>query len=50
MSDVFEFGIAGTHLIFSQPVTLSLMTPGYSDGVLVDIATLHAGDTGFNTK
>ena len=49
-SDVFEFWIPGKHLIFSTPVALSLVTPGYSDGVIVDIATLHEGDAGFNTK
>jgi hypothetical protein len=47
--DVFEFGIPGTHLVFSRPVTLSIATPGYSDGIIVDLATLHAWDTGFNT-
>jgi hypothetical protein len=40
--DVFEFGIPGTHLVFSRPVTLSIATPGYSDGIIVDLATLHA--------
>jgi len=36
-------------LIFSKPVAITIVTPGYSDGIIVDIATLHEGDTSFNT-
>ena len=46
---VFDFGIPGTHLIFSKPVEISINVPGYSDGVTVDLAALHATDTSFNT-
>ena len=49
-SDVFEFGIPGTHLVFSSPVTISMRTPNMSDGNMVDIAVLHAGNSGFNTS
>ena len=48
-AEVFEFGIPGKHLIFSSPVMLSINTPNYSDGFVVDIAVLHEGDTEFNT-
>lgn len=48
--DAFEFGIPGEHLIFSKPVKISIDTPYYTDGIVVDIATLHAGDTNFNTS
>lgn len=48
-ANTFEFGIPGTHLIFSKPVEITLSVPNFSDGILVDIATLHEGDTDFNT-
>jgi hypothetical protein len=47
-AEVFEFGIPGTHLIFSSPVAITLSTPLYSDGITVDLAVLHAGDNDFN--
>jgi hypothetical protein len=49
-SDVFEFGIPGTHLVFSSPVTISIRTPNMSDGNVVDLAVLHAGNSGFNVS
>lgn len=49
-SEVFEFGIPGTHLIFSSPVSISIATPMYSDGITVDIAVLHSGNADFNTS
>lgn len=49
-SEVFEFGIPGTHLIFSSPVTIIIDTPLYSDGVSIDLAVLHTGDSIFNTS
>lgn len=45
----FEFGIPGTHLIFSQPVQITINTPFMSDGMMVDLMTLHSGDVDFNT-
>jgi hypothetical protein len=45
----FEFGLSGSHLIFSKPVTLSMDTPNMSDGVTVDLMTMHEGDTDFHT-
>lgn len=45
----FEFGLSGTHLIFSSPVTLSIDTPNMTDGMIVDILTSHAGDASFHT-
>ncbi|MBX9809669.1 hypothetical protein K2X92_04755 [Candidatus Gracilibacteria bacterium] len=50
ISEAFEFGIPGKHLIFSNPVAISIDTPLYSDGISVDIAVLHAGDMEFNTS
>ena len=47
---VFEFGIPGVHLTFSKPVKISLKTPNISDGVVMDIGVLHAGDKNFNTS
>jgi hypothetical protein len=49
-AEVFEFGIPGTHLIFSSPVTISIRTPMMSDGNVVDLAVLHAGNSIFNTS
>lgn len=46
----FEFGIPGTHLIFSKPVLLSLDVPGVSEGTPIDIHVHHAGDLDFNTS
>lgn len=48
--ETFEFGIPGTHLIFSKPVEISIYTPNYSDGIILDIAALHAGNSTFNTS
>lgn len=45
----FEFGIPGTHLIFSEPVQITINTPFMTDGMLVDLMALHAGDADFNT-
>ncbi len=45
----FEFGLPGTHLIFSSPVALTIDTPTMGEGMAVDILTLHAGDTSFHT-
>lgn len=45
----FEFGLSGMHLIFSKPVMLQIDAPNMSDGVVMDIMTLHAGDTDFHT-
>lgn len=49
-SDVFEFGIPGTHLVFSAPVAITIGTPTMSDGNIVDLAVLHENDTTFNTQ
>lgn len=46
----FEFGIPGTHLIFSKPVLLSIATPDISDGTIVDLIVHHAGDIDFGTS
>ncbi len=46
----FEFGLSGTHLIFSKPVMISIDTPNMTDGILLDLLTLHEGDTSFNTS
>jgi hypothetical protein len=48
-TEVFEFGIPGKHLIFSSPVAISIETPNYSDGNVIDIAVLHEWDNTFNT-
>jgi hypothetical protein len=45
----FEFGLSGTHLIFSKPVMLEIDASHMSDGVVVDLMTMHAGDTDFHT-
>lgn len=37
----FEFGIPGTHLIFSKPVAVTIDTPNMTDGVGVEILVLH---------
>lgn len=46
----FDFGIPGTHLIFSQPVALTIDMPYATDGIIVDIMTEHAGDKEFHTR
>lgn len=45
----FEFGLSGTHLIFSSPVELSIDTPNMGEGMALDIMTMHAGDADFHT-
>jgi hypothetical protein len=45
----FEFGIPGVHLIFSKPVKLEIATINMTDGMIVDIMTMHAGDADFHT-
>lgn len=45
----FEFGLSGTHLIFSRPVKLSIDMPNMSDGNSIDLLTFHAGDSDFHT-
>lgn len=45
----FEFGLSGTHLIFSSPVALTIDVLGMTDGNTVDIMTMHAGDADFHT-
>lgn len=45
----FDFGIPGTHLIFSQPIALTIDMPYATDGIIVDLLTEHAGDTDFHT-
>jgi hypothetical protein len=45
----FEFGLSGTHLIFSSPVALTIDVLGMTDGNAVDIMTMHAGDADFHT-
>ena len=37
------------HLIFSQPVKITVDVPMMSDGNPLDILTLHAGDADFHT-
>lgn len=46
----FEFGLSGSHLIFSKPVALTIQTPNMSDGIIVDLLTLHEGNSTFNTS
>ncbi len=38
----FEFGIENTHLIFSEPVRLSVDTPDIPDGTEITLSVLHA--------
>lgn len=45
----FEFGLSGTHLIFSAPVAITIDMPNASDGIAVDLMTEHAGDADFHT-
>jgi hypothetical protein len=45
----FEFGLSGSHLIFSKPVMLTIDASHMSDGNVVDLMTMHAGDTDFHT-
>jgi hypothetical protein len=45
----FEFGLSGTHLLFSVPVTITVDMPNASDGIMVDLMTEHAGDRDFHT-
>jgi hypothetical protein len=45
----FEFGLSGTHLIFSTPVAITVDMPNASDGIIVDLMTEHAGDANFHT-
>lgn len=45
----FDFGIAGKHLIFSQPVAITVLTPHMSEWMTVDLLTAHAGDIDFHT-
>ncbi|MBP9779159.1 hypothetical protein KBD33_00880 [Candidatus Gracilibacteria bacterium] len=45
----FEFGIPGKHLIFSKPVKISIDTPNMTNGVEMEIAVLHEGDSDYNT-
>jgi hypothetical protein len=45
----FEFGLSGTHLIFSSPVAITVDMPNASDGISVDLMTEHAGDKDFHT-
>lgn len=48
-SEGFEFGLSGTHLIFSEPIAITIDTPYASDGITIDLMTMHAGDTMFHT-
>lgn len=45
----FEFGIKDTHLIFSEPVRLSVDVEDAPDGTEFDLLVLHAGDINYNT-
>ncbi len=45
----FEFGLSGTHLIFSSPVAITIDIPNASDGIAIDLMTEHAGDADFHT-
>jgi hypothetical protein len=45
----FEFGLPGVHLIFSKPVKITINTPNMSDGVVLDLLTMHEGDSDFHT-
>lgn len=45
----FDFGIPGKHLIFSEPVQLTIDIPNASEGMIFDLLTMHAGDTDFHT-
>lgn len=38
----FEFGIPSSHLIFSKPVAITIETPNMSDGIQLNLLTLHA--------
>jgi cysteine-rich repeat protein len=41
LQEIFEFGIAGEHLLFSEPVLIQQAVP-YPDGSLVEINVFHA--------
>lgn len=41
------FGIDGQHLVFTQPVKLTIATPGFDDGVNMNMLVEHAGMEGF---
>lgn len=45
----FDFGIPGKHLIFSFPVKITIDASHMSDGMALDLMTLHAWDTDFHT-
>lgn len=40
---VFKFGLEGHHLIFSQPIMLTLQTPDYVDGDIISVQVQHTG-------
>ena len=42
-NDNFQFGISGQHLIFSQPIQITVQTPEYIDGVQLDLLVQHEG-------
>ncbi len=44
LQEIFEFGIAGEHLLFSEPVLIQQAVP-YPDGSLVEINVFHAWQT-----
>jgi cysteine-rich repeat protein len=44
LEEIFEFGLPGEHLIFSEPVEISYYVP-FHEGSLVEIQVQHAGDT-----
>jgi hypothetical protein len=43
LQEIFEFGIPGEHLLFSEPVALSYAVP-FPEGSRVEILVQHAGD------
>lgn len=43
VKDVFTFGTPSQHLVFSQPVQLTVNTPGLEDGKAVDVFVQHEG-------
>ena len=43
LQQIFEFGIPGEHLLFSEPIALSYAVP-FPEGSLVEVQVQHAGD------
>jgi hypothetical protein len=42
-SSQFKFGISGQHLIFSQPIQLTIQTPDHEEGDILNLMVQHEG-------